>query len=255
MPNNEELFDIVSDIHLSHKNIWLPPENHKEGLILAGDIFEFDAQLEMGIRYLKLLSTFYECIIYVPGNHEFYTDNEERPIYFLELIVQERLNNEVPNVHLLLDDVFVYKHYTFVGSTYYTHISHPKSICPNSDFYKIYTDFGFILTFESMNELHDECKGKLIENLKSIKDDDTLVVVVTHFNPGITSSKTKHRDDEQWIACDSKPIFETKLVNKWVYGHTHTYTRYKNEEYNIEFISNPKGYISEKTGFKDNTCI
>lgn len=254
MSNHEELFDIVSDIHLSHKNIWLPPENHKEGLILAGDIFEFDAQLEVGIRYLKLLSTFYKCIIYVPGNHEFYTKDEEKPIYFLELIIQERLKEDVLNVHLLLDDIFVYKNYTFVGSTYYTHIYHPNAICLNSDFYNIYTDFGLKLTIKSMNQLHEECKGKLLEKLKGIQD-DTLVVVVTHFNPGITSSKKKHVDDEQWIAYDSLPIFETKLVNKWVFGHTHTYTRYKNEKYNIEFISNPKGYMSEKTGFKDNTCI
>ena len=205
-------FDIVSDIHLDKDNVWIPGDNRGDGLILAGDIFEIESQMEIGIKYLTYLSTLYECIIYIPGNHEFYNTNGT-PIELLQDMLKE-MCEEIPNIHILIDDIFEYKSYIFVGTTYYTHIYSSGKISPNNDFRFIYSDYDKLLTFDSMNDLHKQSKQKLLTNLENIKKcQDTIVVVVTHFNPGIVGSKI-HVDDEQWIAYDSHDIFNSGLVDK-----------------------------------------
>ena len=70
-------FQIASDLHIEYKNNDVhDPLNYiipsAEVLILAGDIGSFYKHHQLK-SFLKRLCEYFQAVIYIPGNHEYYT--------------------------------------------------------------------------------------------------------------------------------------------------------------------------------------
>lgn len=120
---------IRSDTHnefYSGKPEWHPIPNKAEIIILAGDI-------DLGTAGIKWASTLKKQILYVAGNHEYYTHNLD----ILEYDMRATAHNS-DNVVFLQNDTYVINDIRFIGTTLWT----DYNIFGNSKLAKSYAEYG-----------------------------------------------------------------------------------------------------------------
>ena len=128
------LFQLASDFHIEKYdkiNIeeFITPS--APYLILAGDIgslYKYD-QLKL---FLFNLSQKYKGIIYVPGNHEFYTIKGRPGLPFFKLInLLNTLQEEIPNLYILNRGVLKIEKYYIIGCILWSN-------CPDNEKFPSY---------------------------------------------------------------------------------------------------------------------
>ena len=114
---------LASDLHLEFSDIDIANENNADVLVLSGDIMiaskVLKPQSEYGVRFrnfLKRVSFQFPHVIYVAGNHEFYSDGR-----FFDCIEWLRQACGVhDNVYFLERDTKIIDDVVFVGGTLWT---------------------------------------------------------------------------------------------------------------------------------------
>lgn len=107
---------IASDLHLdqltkySNEKLVIPDG---DVLILAGDICNI-CSIKKHTNFFKYLNKHFRKVIYVPGNHEFYTD-DDIPIFDLEIKLLDFLK-DFPNVVYLNNDTLYLRDYVITGT-------------------------------------------------------------------------------------------------------------------------------------------
>ena len=96
---------IASDLHIEYINQMIDVNKFivpkAPILILAGDIGSLYLYDQLH-RFLSKLSQKFKYILYVPGNHEFYTMNDIKPLPFRFLANRlYQLENSIPNLYIL----------------------------------------------------------------------------------------------------------------------------------------------------------
>ena len=114
---------IVSDLHLEFEDINIQNQNNADVLILSGDIMVASkvnkVESEYGIRFrdfLKRCSFQFPHVIYVAGNHEFYSDGK----FFQGLEELRTACAQHANIYFLERDTKVIDDVVFVGGTLWT---------------------------------------------------------------------------------------------------------------------------------------
>lgn len=217
-------------------------------LVLAGDIFHPDVKTYD--YFFKFISNKFQTIIYVFGNHEYYS---EKSFYIMSKYRIRQILNPYSNIHILDNDVYFHKGIKFVGTTLWTKITKNSLEIERrgNDYKKIYTNNRRIKVtdvnkwnYENINWLLGEISGQ------------TNCIIVSHhaplFNmPGIKISDPSHisngleeiyHNDLRYLLRDSQSILA------WCYGHTHYATEFEYE--GVVFFSNPLGYFREQPNFK-----
>lgn len=193
-------------------------------LVLAGDIHVGRTNVT------KAVNTFaedYKHVIYVPGNHEYYTG---LGINDFEL---PKLAN---NVHFLNPGVTTIEGVKFAGATLWTNFR--NSVAMKSTAERYINDFKRTkISADIMVEEH----GKQLSMLAESGAD----VIVTHFMPRIKLVHPRWQLDpvakmlNGYFANDITTV-QPKL---WLYGHTHD--RGDQTIGETRFIANPLGYPGE----------
>ena len=249
-------FQYISDIHLElwpaadpkhpkrddfYRNI-LKPEAHT--LILAGDIVSKTCgdRLE---PFLTYCSDNWRHVIYVAGNHEYYTIamNMEQVDQWLHELCSKFLN-----VHYLnCEELHFDERHVILGCTLWSEIDPtvPSSLLKQmNDFRRILVD-GRTLTPDVYNELHYSQSKWLIETVQKRLEEGKKVYVVTHHLP--TYLLIDKRFDGDPINCcyASEVARKMKLgPHAWFYGHTHSESV---QHYNgTVYYINALGYPGEK---------
>jgi Icc-related predicted phosphoesterase len=235
-----------SDIHCEFEHDWRPPKDTQaDVMILAGDIVTFRDFTPLN----RLLERWNKPVLYVAGNHEYYTDE---PMNEGKKFCLKWLKDNHPNVRFLHDEEISIDGVHFFGGTMWTDFDgghEGKMLAAHrgmSDYARIrLPDWTAFTPFDSV-ELHKAYVEKLFSWFT--KPLEGSRVVISHHAP-------VERQDSQYRSSSLKAAYNSldmvKIIEKhqprlWYHGHTHECDRQTVGK--TEIISNQLGYPNRAFG-------
>jgi 3',5'-cyclic AMP phosphodiesterase CpdA len=254
---------IVSDLHLEFRelnftNLIIPSA---PVLCLLGDICACGTipDFEIFKKFMEYISKKFIHVIHVPGNHEYYTMGNKNvtnkdtisgidkkiKIFLKKFNNVYFLNNNT--ISLLLND----KKYIFIGSTLWSNVlkSDRRTV------QKLMNDYSYIYvsdkkspsgmrpyTIEDMSKIHNFSVNYIKKIISNIKDDE-ICILLTHHKP--VRDKPISDKLSQAYETDLSGVIIKHPIKLAAHGHTHV--KYDKIVNNVRIVSNPKGYISQKT--------
>ncbi len=223
-----------SDIHLEFGSLEAP-QNDADIVIAAGDI----GVSTQGVEWLKTLN---KPVIYVAGNHEFYSQEYRQT---LQLLRKQCANS---NIQFLENDSFIYQGVRFLGCTLWADLfvegDQNASAIGNilNDFRRIQFDQKFF-DVEEFSQLYYFSKSWLEQQLSQPFFGKT--VVVTHHAPSQWSWKDSPLALKKLAYCnDLKSLLHEHEIVAWFHGHIHNPADYRISGARI--LCNPRGYFDNK---------
>lgn len=230
---------VLSDLH-NDFSTFVPASGNYDLVILAGDI-------DVKARGVKWANQAFACpVIYVCGNHEFYGSH-------IDHTYRKMKEQASANVHVLENEIFVWKQTRFLCTTSWTDFSSTGNVAAAiqvaSDWMN---DFRFIRTGENYRRLrpsdviarnhasHDWLAKELGKPFEG------KTVVVTHHAPVLEVVGDKHEGHLSAAYANSWYAL-LEQADLWVFGHTHKAIDVSLGRCRV--VSNPCGYPTEKTGF------
>ena len=217
--NSNLKLQIVSDLHIEFRNDDIPnPLKYitptAPVLVLAGDIGSLYKINQLN-GFLKLLCPHFDIVVYVPGNHEFYTTQNYEPLSMSKLMNRlYEIEREIPNLYILNQASIIVGDVCITGCTLWSNpdLPIPKFIVRiygmNTEIYtkKFENDVKYI------NKMVDHCSQN---NLK--------LVVITHYCPTydvIDEYKMKDRYVSLYVS-KLDHMLDKQKIDTWVCGHIH----------------------------------
>ena len=195
---------LVSDLHLEFADINIQNQNNADVLILSGDIMVASKvnkpESEYGIRFrdfLKRCSFQFPHVIYVAGNHEFYSDGK----FFAGLDELRAACAVHENVYFLERDMKIIDDVVFVGGTLWTDMNKfdPLTLHATRDMMNDYRATVNDQAGYRKLKPADTCeRHKLtVEYIKHIvsENKDKRCVVVGHHSPSFQSVHEQYRGE------------------------------------------------------------
>lgn len=233
-------FQIVSDLHI--ENLYETPSALKyivpaaDILIMAGDIGHIH-RYEQLKAFLKDICGYFEDVLYVLGNHEYYIEKGMDAKTMEELYEDVlAIKAEIPNLHILNKSALVIGNVCVVGCTLWSKaaINIPPFMVRIRG---IYTD--------KYNALFEDELQYIETMIKYCKSKELKLLVVTHHCPSYLLVNSDYKYNSLY-ASNLDHLLTGDSVHTWVCGHTHV---------NFDFItcqgtrlvSNQKGKPRDKT--------
>lgn len=253
---------LLSDIHLE---LFKDPRKYIDQLInprgdvllLAGDIGNPTSNIYKS--FITEVAKYYNKVFIITGNHEYYqrynrTNHEIYPKgertfrYSMEDIdkITRCVTDDLPNVHFLQRDSFIYNRVRFLGCTLWS-MADPNLTQYMNDYEMIQN-----MTANKSIELYEQNRKWLDEELALKSIDYDYTVVMTHHLPSykLVSEKYINHRLNCFFANNLDNLVEKADI--WVCGHSHiakTITIGKCRCY-----LNPVGYSNEYSGY-DTECM
>lgn len=239
---------ILSDLHLEADRSYRPNvmENEKsQTLILAGDICELQRTSILN-PFVEEMAERFGNIIYVPGNHEYYSGHIPHSLQK----AKERYSG-LSNVNILSDEFVDIDGVRVVGSTLWTDFNKNDPLAmfhagfSMNDYRKIrVSNYRKIKPIETVG-MHAKSVIFLHEALSAATGKK---IVVTHHGPSWKSIHPSYAGDSlnpAYVSDLSELIYQT-VPDLWFHGHVHNSFDYM--VYDTRVICNPKGYSSIRMG-------
>jgi Icc-related predicted phosphoesterase len=234
-----------SDIHLEFGALETS-DNDADIIIAAGDI----GISTQGVEWLK---TFNKPVVYIAGNHEFYTHEYQQTLQ----LIRKRCAGS--NVHFLENDCFIFQGVRFLGCTLWADlfVEGDKTAAALG---KTLNDFRRIKFAErpfdavQFSQLHQNSKTWLEQELAQPYSGKT--VVVTHHAPSLWSwNDTAYALKKLAYCNDMKPLLHEYEIAAWFHGHVHCQIDYRIAGARI--LCNPRGYAGTKVAprFDQNRTV
>lgn len=282
MPSVQFTAQVLSDLHITDdKNRfykakhgrslfdYLKQEDGPEVLILPGDVAPIQYLAEEQKHDSEFWNELYDWlssyrkVIYVAGNHEYYSCNPFDKNVTMQTIDQQARNILPSNVEYIGDEnrSIVIGRYVFICSTLWAEGSsnplHALDIKSSlNDFVAIphFTYEDMVQKFQSnvewiREELEHFDEQSVYNDLESFP---ICAAVITHHGPSLQSIHPRFRNstingafcsDLDWI------IHKYPFIDYWVHGHTHASEDYLIEQTNV--ICNPTGYTNWQSEFEN----
>lgn len=263
---------LASDLHLEFGDITLPNTHGAKVLILSGDIllaevlhnhtidkttgqvfgYNLSINQSLAVRFrsfLRHVSEEYEYIIYVLGNHEYYSGKYPDAVKWL----QDEFKN-YKNIHLLEHSHIEIEGVTFVGGTLWTSMNNSDPMTLQiirgtmNDFNLIRNSEENYRKFSPSDAVRNHVKA--VDYIKQIVESDPSkrYVVVGHHGPTPLSINPIYKSDYHMnggYASDlSQFIIDHPQIKLWTAGHTHSPHRYYMGETLV--ACNPRGYAGHE---------
>jgi predicted phosphodiesterase len=228
---------IVSDLHLeflSDKQVVevanrISNDSPAEVLILAGDICSLsERSVNKFTTFIDEIKDSYLKIIYVSGNHEYYGTSRQEIHELGHKIIKYR-----SNLHLLENKSITINNITFYGTTLWFEETVEAGTKRN-----YLNDYRYIQNFQP-----DLWSKKAIKFIKSIPNDPTKKVLITHHVPHSRFISPKYVGSDMncfYINEIGKYLGKFDLVT---FGHSHDSVNQQFSERTLA-ISNPRGYVN-----------
>lgn len=229
---------VFSDLHLESGPFELVLAN-PDVVVLAGDIHEGTEGVKWAKRWLRDFP-----VIYVLGNHEFYNHR------LSDLVKKLKREARGSQVHVLENDVFEWKGYSFLGCTLWTDFNLGPTDASDAMFlaWGEMADYSLIQKDSSGASLHPKDTAHLqaqsvhwLEQQMAAHD-PARTIVVTHHAPSPRSIPTYHAGEglSAAFASNLDSFIHASRVPLWIHGHTHHNVDYKLGATRI--CSNQRGY-------------
>jgi len=259
-------FRVISDLHvefyddpeiLQRKlNKMYPEIEPNEVLIVAGDLGVAGSGKKgssLNKEYKSMLEYFakrWNFVILVPGNHEYYDRSKTASLEDIDNMIRtecQKLGIHFLNKNSIVIDVPGTKITPVIvmGCTLWSRAT-PEA-------YKGMNDkLQAILRYEELIDVHESHVRWLKKELKSCKDENAKIVVITHHLPMLELNHKKYQKmpylplNSGYATDLSKMILKQQtehMIAMWVCGHTHE--RKEISIYGIKFVINPIGYPGE----------
>lgn len=233
-PISDTHLDMAKDHGISFVESLVPDPDTT--LVIAGDMCEHYL-----IDYLiREFCARWKDVVYVSGNHEYWHCSLED---IDELLT--KLDNEIPNLHVLQDKVVEIEGQRFIGGTLWfewtpLHVIHGLGW---SDFVQIHNDDRDIF------QRHNRTRWFIEQHLQAGD------VVVTHHLPSYLSIEPPYQGSilNIFYANRMDLLIEDVKPALWIHGHVHGNNDYMIEDTRI--ISNPFGYLGANHGFREDLII
>lgn len=238
-------FQILSDIHIEFQNNEVPDplmyvKPSADILILAGDVgslYKFGQLTE----FLTKLCDNFKATFYVPGNHEFYSQEKYENISFDELKNRlHSLEKLVPNLYILEKSSILIDDVLLVGTTLwsFSKINIPKFIVRIHDF-----------TTSIYNKIHQE-QLQYIENMINFAQQKNYkLVVITHHCPSysvLQQGKFEKKDKYKSLYVTNLDYLLSKeKIHTWICGHVHQNFDFVSEN-GTRVVGNQRGKPKDK---------
>ncbi len=259
----------VSDIHLEFRgNTFTNIIRMKaDVLCLAGDICACGNKKDYSVfvDFLKYICPRFKYVIHVSGNHEYYTAGEKTISKWNTMQEIDKrfkaLEKQIPHyIYLNCQAVklTINAHpYIFIGATLWAHIALKdyRSVQEGmNDYNYIYVLKNGVparLTVPDMQRIHKRHVAFIAEAVRRFKN--YPCVVITHHKP-IEDSEVKDILTQAY-ETDITHIIGMKGSNVKCAIHGHTHKHYNKVINGIKYVSNPKGYIGQRTRYVDNLVV
>lgn len=258
---------IVSDLHLEFEDINIQNQNGADVLILGGDIMVASKvhkpESQYGIRFRDFLSRCsfqFPHVIYVMGNHEFYSDGR-----WFDSIDDMRAACAVhPNIYMLERDSKQIDDVLFVGGTLWTDMNKfdPLTLHAVRDMMNDYRAINHDKAgFRRLKPADTVERHRLTRDYIELvvrENKDKKIVVVGHHTPSFQSCHEMYKGDYLMNGAYHSDLTGIMLDNPhiklWTHGHTHHCFDYMVGETRV--VCNPRGYDGyEDTGWDPNKII
>jgi Icc-related predicted phosphoesterase len=264
---------VVSDLHLEFSDIFIKnsDNNDVDVLILSGDILVIEKMKlensEAGKRFrdfLKRCSFQFPHVIYVAGNHEFYSGGD---FHGGITALRDYCSTQFNNVYFLERDTKVIDDVVFVGGTLWTDMNKMDPLTLHAvkdmmnDYRAIRNDRKGFTALKPADTVirHRET----LAYFKHVLDEnrDQKCVVVGHHSPSFQSCHPQYASDYimngAYHSSLEEFILDRPQVKLWTHGHTHHMFDYMIGETRV--VCNPRGYESyngkEHTGWDPDLII
>ncbi len=224
-------------------------------LILAGDINYITSNSYWD--FLADCTKYYQQVICIPGNHEYYQTTELPKKTYIELNELIRFRaNLIPNLHYLLGDKITIDRgsnkYTFIGNTMWSIVS-KKVTTSIKDYKYIYDNERKVITSDFITNLHRRQVQNLLNLIQETsKDLNAQIVIITHHLPIPELVHPKYQQyiliNQAFVTYDLPDEIFDNRIKLWICGHTHTPMNVMKK--GIQFICNPVGYKGENSNPK-----
>jgi predicted phosphohydrolase len=213
-------FQIVSDLHIEYKTDEVPDPltlitPSADILILAGDIGSF-YQYNQLKTFLINLCRHFKVVLYVPGNHEYYT-MKGYPSQKMKTLLHQFIQMEqcIDNLYVLnrssvqIDDVCI------VGCTLWSNIevSMPKFIVRIPD-----------MSTRVYKKKYEGDLGYIKKMIKYCQKKEKKLMVVTHHCPTYSVITSNKKLKDKYISLYASHIdylLQANMVHTWIAGHIH----------------------------------
>jgi predicted phosphodiesterase len=271
---------IVSDIHLEFRGLVFEKLIKPSApiLFLLGDICACGNVSDYNIykKFIEFISPKFKYVFHVPGNHEYYTSGNKKLT----------LNDTIPRIDAKLrkfikgfKNVFFLnnntlrlkicrKNYVFIGSTLWSGVNKDdrKDVCKlMNDYEHIYMpnkinrkdslkpdEWKAIRKYniDDMSKIHDKSVRYIKREMKKVKSDE-IAILLTHHKP--VRDAPISEIISQAYETDLKDVIIKSPFKLAGFGHTHV--KYDKVISGVRVVSNPKGYISQRTKFDDTFTV
>lgn len=239
---------ILSDLHLEFAAFTptIPPE--AELVVIAGDTLPKGKAASWVSTNIDLQT------ILIGGNHDCYRTSVQR--------AQRVMSRDAAgHVHVLQNQAHVHQGVRFLGCTSWTDFkatgnqrqAMDRAASEMNDYRMIRMEPGYRkLRPADTQALAEASKAWLLSQVSTPFDGKT--VVVTHTCP-LVELLAEDRDRDHLDAAYTNDWLEflTYKIDLWIFGHTHAAVDRRIS--GVRFVSNPRGYPKEVTGFQSNLIV
>lgn len=224
-------FQIISDLHIEYKNNIIPhPLKYitpkSPILILAGDIGSLYKMYQLK-GFLTEVCKLFDIVFYIPGNHEYYTQQEYDPVSFESLSTRlHSLEKDINNLYILDRSSVVINDICITGCTLWSHseVKIPKFIV------RVHG-----MTTQIYNQKHHNDLKYINKMIEHCSKNKLKLVVVTHHCPSFnildnlksplySKDNNNNRKKDKYVSLyfsSLDSLLEKSKVDTWICGHIH----------------------------------